>query len=178
MAVPQPSAPSLDSRIISTFPEIFSEFRGKQFSLLWRGSRDGFKSSDFHRLCDGHHNTLTVILDTEGNIFGGFTPSEWESRIWNQKDGDGDNRWKEDYTLKTFVFAIRIELTNEWNQLAIGCDSIRGPFFYGAIVVVDDCNGNSESSTYLRDVGAEGQILGVRSAGFKVEEIEVFEIED
>jgi hypothetical protein len=38
-----PSAPSLDSRIISGFPEIFAEFRDKRFSLLWRGSRDDFK---------------------------------------------------------------------------------------------------------------------------------------
>jgi GTPase SAR1 family protein len=27
--------------------------------LLWRGSRDGFRSRDFHRRCDGHANTLT-----------------------------------------------------------------------------------------------------------------------
>jgi hypothetical protein len=72
----RPSAPSVDSRIISDFPEIFAEFREKRFSLLWRGSRDSFKEKDFHRRCDGHANTLTVILDTEGNSFGGFTPAE------------------------------------------------------------------------------------------------------
>jgi hypothetical protein len=32
--------PALSSTIISDFPEIFSEFRGKRFSLLWRGGRD------------------------------------------------------------------------------------------------------------------------------------------
>jgi hypothetical protein len=61
---PVPSAPLLDSRIISDFPEIFAEFR--KFSLLWRGSRDGFKAQELHRRCDGHANTLTVILDTKG----------------------------------------------------------------------------------------------------------------
>jgi uncharacterized coiled-coil protein SlyX len=71
----------LDSRIVSGFPEIFAEFR--KFSLLWRGSRDGFRAHEFHRRCDGRANTLTVILDTKGNIFGGFTPVEWESRVWN-----------------------------------------------------------------------------------------------
>jgi hypothetical protein len=75
--------PFPDSRIISDFPEIFAEFRGKQFSLLWRGSRNGFKAQEFHHRCDGHANTLTVIVDTEGNIFGGFTPVEWESRTSN-----------------------------------------------------------------------------------------------
>jgi hypothetical protein len=82
--VPNPppfqSAPPLDSRIISDFPEIFAEFREKHFNILWRGSRDGFKAREFHGRCDGHANTLTVILDTKGNIFGGFTPVKWEFR--------------------------------------------------------------------------------------------------
>jgi hypothetical protein len=67
-------SPPFDSKIISDFPEIFTEFREKRFSLLWRGSRDGFKAQKFHSRCDGHSNTLTVVVDTKGNIFGGFTP--------------------------------------------------------------------------------------------------------
>jgi hypothetical protein len=84
-----------DSLIVSDFPGIFAEFRGKQFKLLWRGSRDGFGASQFHGRCDAHSNTLTVILDTEGNIFGGFTPLEWESRVWNGKRGRKtiERRW-------------------------------------------------------------------------------------
>jgi hypothetical protein len=73
---PLPPPPKLDSLIISDFPEIFAEFRGKHFGILWRGSRDGFAANQFHRRCDGHANALTVILDTKGNIFGGFTPVE------------------------------------------------------------------------------------------------------
>jgi archaellum component FlaC len=90
-----------DSRIISAIPEIFAEFRKNHFSLLWRGSRDGFGASEFHRRCDGHANTLTVILDTKGNIFGGFTPVKWDSRAaksWN----DSFNCCKADDSLKTF----------------------------------------------------------------------------
>jgi hypothetical protein len=29
-----------DSRVASSFPPLFDEFRGKRFALLWRGSRD------------------------------------------------------------------------------------------------------------------------------------------
>jgi uncharacterized coiled-coil protein SlyX len=36
-----------DSLIVSDSPAIFAEFRGKQFKLLWRGSRDGFGASNF-----------------------------------------------------------------------------------------------------------------------------------
>jgi hypothetical protein len=42
--------------------------------LQWRGSRDGFGAIDVHKRCDGRANTLTLILDTGGNVFGGFTP--------------------------------------------------------------------------------------------------------
>jgi hypothetical protein len=68
--------PVLDFVIISDFPDIFAEFRGKRFWLLWQGDRDGFRAREFHRCCDGHTDTLTVILDQQGNVFGGFTPLE------------------------------------------------------------------------------------------------------
>jgi hypothetical protein len=64
--------PPFDSEIISEFPEIFAEFQRKRFTILWRGSRDGFGAKEFHRRCDGRGNTLTVILDTNGTIFGSF----------------------------------------------------------------------------------------------------------
>jgi hypothetical protein len=63
-----------NSLIFSGCPGIFAEFRRKQFKLLWRGSWHGFKAKDFHLRCDGHTKTLTVILDTDGNIFAGV---EW-----------------------------------------------------------------------------------------------------
>jgi hypothetical protein len=34
-----------ESQVLCGFPEIFAEFRRKHFELLWRGSRDGFRST-------------------------------------------------------------------------------------------------------------------------------------
>jgi hypothetical protein len=56
-----------------------------------------FEVSNFHGRCDGHTNTLTVIFDTEGNIFGGFTPVEWDSRFHYGRDD----------SLKSFVFTLK-----------------------------------------------------------------------
>jgi hypothetical protein len=75
-------ATRLDSAIVSGLPFIFGEFRGKRFALLRQGDRDNFGVRDFHDRCDGHANTLILIEDTKGNIFGAFTPIEWESRLW------------------------------------------------------------------------------------------------
>jgi hypothetical protein len=58
------------------FPPLFEEFRATGWSLLWRGSRDGFSTDDFH----SRANTLKFIRDTNGNVFGGFTPTKWEWR--------------------------------------------------------------------------------------------------
>jgi hypothetical protein len=92
-SVPNRPPPSvLDSRVISDFPKIVAEFRRKRFEILCRDGRDGFKVAEFHRRCDGHANTLTVILDTEGNIFGGFTPVEWDKWLEKQKTHRSNRR--------------------------------------------------------------------------------------
>ena len=46
----------------------------QKWTLLYRGSEDGFGSFDFHSECDGQSKTLTIIR-AEGTsyIFGGFT---------------------------------------------------------------------------------------------------------
>ena len=51
-----------------------------KWTLLYRGTRDGFDTKDFHSKCDGHSNTLTILkaLDTS-YIFGGFTSITWNS---------------------------------------------------------------------------------------------------
>jgi hypothetical protein len=76
----------LNSVMISDFGEIFAEFGEKQFSLLWRGSRDGFGAEAFHDRCDGHANTLTIIQDTDGHIFGGFTPMVAEALVHAERE--------------------------------------------------------------------------------------------
>jgi hypothetical protein len=89
--------PSIDSKIISTIPDIFSVFGDQKLHLLYRGSRDGFGSSVFHRLCDGHSNTVTLIASTNDCIFGGYTPLTWSSR----------NAYVSDPSLRSFVFTIK-----------------------------------------------------------------------
>jgi FtsZ-binding cell division protein ZapB len=182
---PQPPVPSLDSRIISDIPEIFAEFRKKQISLLWRGSRDGFRTQEFHRRCDGHANTLTVILDTKGNIFGGFTPLEWESRVWNAKYED---MCKADDSLKSFLFTLKnpnnipakiFALNDEWKHRAIEADSKWSPIFGYDICPSDTCNWSKESCTgldgcYPNDIEVSRCIIFTGSQTFQVKEIKIF----
>jgi hypothetical protein len=102
-----PAPAGFASLIVADFPALFAEFGGKRFPLLWRGSRDGLGGRDFHGRCDGHANTLTFIEDADGNIFGSFTPVEWESPQWNGKSRSEDNRCKPDPSLETFLFTLK-----------------------------------------------------------------------
>jgi hypothetical protein len=187
--LPPPSG--WNSAIVADFPKLFEDFKNKQFTLLWRGSRDGFGPNDFHRRCDGHPNTLTVILDTAGNIFGGFTPLEWESRKPKSLI-DWSKCWKADPSRKMFLFTLknphnvparRFALMAENKDEAISCHSDYGPRFHD-INVSDNCTENTKSYTsnfgnwYTNATGLDGKTFFTGSKYFQVKEIEVFEITD
>jgi hypothetical protein len=91
-----------------------------------------------------------VILDTKGNIFGGFTPVEWDSPT--------SCSFKADPSLRSFIFTLknprnvparRFALKTERRYEAIPCDSERGPIFYGGIAVRDNSNANTDSNSFL-----------------------------
>jgi hypothetical protein len=142
--------------------------------LLWRGSRDGFSVSQFHSRCDGHAITLTLILDTDGNIFGGFTPVEWESSPQYKFKGD-DSEKSFLFTLKNphNVAARRFRLKAEMKHWALCFGPERGPQFYG-LWVYDHCNANTRSNTdefgrtYTNDTGLDGNTFFAGSVHFQV----------
>ena len=61
-------------------------FESNPFTLLWKGSRDGFEASKFHSLCDGKPKTLTIVKTTSGCIFGGYTSVPWTSTEGYKQD--------------------------------------------------------------------------------------------
>jgi hypothetical protein len=163
-----------DSLVFDDFPAIFEDFKGQKFTLLWRGTRDGFGADDFHSRCDGHPNTLTVILDTDGNIFGGFTPLKWESRMPKSLI-DWNNCYKADPSLKSFLFTLknpqksparRFALKTEKKLTAMCCVSDFGPEFCD-IVAADTCTANTANSIDFgnhsrNDIGVTGRAISWR----------------
>jgi hypothetical protein len=55
--------------IVADLPSLLAEFGRKRFTLLWRGSRDGFGTGVFH----GRAPALALIR-ARGEHFRGFTP--------------------------------------------------------------------------------------------------------
>jgi hypothetical protein len=99
-----------------------------KWSLLYRGTRDGFGSNDFHSRCDGHVNTLTILrLNGSSNIFGGITSVSWQS--------SAKGKW--DSNANAFVFSLtnkdntplKMKIDPNRQKFAIGCHSGYGPSF-------------------------------------------------
>jgi hypothetical protein len=185
LALPAGGIP-LDSQICPNLPPIFEEFRGKQFSLLYRASRDGFQAKAFHSRCDGRPNTLTLIHSKNGNIFGGFTPCEWESPAYGCT-------YKYDEAGRSFLFTVKnphgiaprkFELRPEQKRQAIYCGLVSGPGFGTPDIYISDNCGTSVSKTdgfgksYVNDTGISGQNVFTGEGRFTVRELEVFEISD
>ena len=51
----------------------------KAFSLLYRGSRDGWRDTDFYMHCFNKSPNLVIMKSKAGRIFGGFTRIPWRS---------------------------------------------------------------------------------------------------
>jgi hypothetical protein len=177
---PKLKEPDFESLIFSNIPTPLNQFENNKWTLLYRGSRDGFKGSDFHSKCDGHLNTVTVILTTKGFIFGGFIPIAWDS----------SNSNKADNSQQSFVFSVKnarnsdprsFPLVN--SKCAIKCCASYGPTFGNGndIHIADRCNENTRNFTnlgygYRNDTGLNGREVFTGNSNFQVKEIEVFTI--
>ena len=57
--------------------KIFEWCGTKSMHLLYRGTRDGMTSNNFHNKCDNKGKTLCLCLNNKGNIFGGYSSIPW-----------------------------------------------------------------------------------------------------
>jgi hypothetical protein len=124
---------------------------------------------------------MTVILDTKGNMFGGFTPVEWDSTSYS----------KADRSLRSFLFTLRnphniptrrFVLKAARANSAIGCYAESGPRFGSDLDVSNHCNQAAHYSStnldcvYTNDTEVDSDSVFTGSMLFEVKEIEVFEI--
>jgi len=60
---------------------LLSEFSlDQKWQLLYKASRDGWNALDFHSKCDHKSNTLLIFRSPNGNVFGGYTESDWSGK--------------------------------------------------------------------------------------------------
>ena len=156
-------------------------FDNKSFNtnLLYKGSRDGFKASKFHSLCDNKGPTITFIKSHLNKIFGGFINDSWQSKNWG-------------YSKESFLFSLDRKEKYKHRESDKKC-SYRGSsdwsvcFGYGHdIGISNDSNINKSSYSYFgstytspEGVNCNNTIAKSYLAGeykFTVKEIEVYSI--
>jgi hypothetical protein len=154
-----------------------------KWSLLYRGTRDGFGAKDFHTNCDGHSNTLTIFKAKESKfIFGGYTTVAWDSSDDYKSDANA------------FIFSLtnkdnkplKIKINLNRHQCAICCYSRWGPTFGEDIRIANNANTTMNSLSYLGSSYEHPQYgLGTNEAftflggsyRFQLDEIEVYQKE-
>ncbi len=153
------------------------------WSLLYRASRDGFDSRDFHLKCDGHANTLTIVrVKGKSYLFGGFTKATW----------DCSNKYKSDPDAYLFSLTnkenkpCKMNIVSRRGQSAIFCSEVYGPTFGGAsdIYICSNANKTMESCSNLGDtyrhvryapMGNQAKLFLAGLYKFQLSEIEVFQ---
>ena len=73
----QSSSILLERKQIKELMSLCEFSKDQKWNLIYKGSKDGFKASDFHSKCDDKSNTLVIVKSSNGNVFGGYTEQSW-----------------------------------------------------------------------------------------------------
>ena len=170
---------------------------GKKWSLLYQGSRDGFEASNFHTRCDGCPKTLTIVKSSNGNIFGGYTRVPWQSLEYDVQNG-----YKYDQT--AFLFSLvndekrpvifehtnaSLTINETCTRASVWSSKRHGPIFgAGHDLFICDCSNTIAKSysnlgyiyTHAEYPKGSDRIKDILAGSryFKVDEIEVFQIQE
>jgi hypothetical protein len=179
---------SLKSQILKGEQQLSELLKLCEFSpndkrtLLYRGTRDGFGTKDFHSKCDDHANTLTIFkAKGSGFIFGGYTAVNWES----------SNNLKYKSDANAFIFSLtnkdnkplKMNIDPNNNHHAICCHSECGPRFgYCDIIITTMKSWSNLGWVYKHPQYAigtdEARTFLAGSCEFQLDEIEVYKKEE
>jgi hypothetical protein len=138
-----------------------------QFTLLLRGTRDGFDSVKFHQLCDNKGATVTIArIENSKQIIGGYNPLHWYQ---NGQYG---------YSNESFLFKIEDSDNLDSVQISRICDydcavyyhSSYGPTFGSGHDL------NAQGKTWYTSDGNSYTNINMPSSSFNIDEYEVFQV--
>lgn len=155
--------------------------KNKKWSLIYKATRDGFGSGDFHRFCNNRGATLTLIqsrnrlyMKKRDAIFGGYTTIPWSSRPGYYRDP------------QAFLFLLNQNKLSRFNlrsndDIAVSHCLTSGPVFgLNDIHICHRSNENNFSRTRFPycykdlDGNGKGRKTFSKSKRFLISEIEVY----
>jgi len=157
----------------------WSEYKYKSIELIYRGTRDGMTSKDFHNKCDNKGKTICLFLNDKDNIFGGYSSIPWTSSGGDKTAND------------CFIFT----LTNIYNteptkfpyaqSRSVLHDPDHGPYFgqkydLGFYTTFNDNSNWSGFPSSFKDIIGKGKSIFTgdinNNTHFKLKEIEIFKL--
>ena len=146
-----------------------------KIKMIFKMTENGTDGKSFHKYCDNKGPTLILIKTTKNNIFGGFTPLNWEN----------NGKIKLDESNQTFIFSL--DLNKKFDMISVkkraiqecGVDS--GPIFgdYDFGFQTNLKNGltyANSSCNYLSNKNLELTGGNGNKEDFQTEEVEVYQI--
>ena len=143
--------------------------------MIFTTDIDGDSTSTFHYNCDGVFPTVTVVLDTSGRRFGGYSTQNWcLSTV-----GDSYSRAPE-----SFIFSLaneqKYELIDQLDTNAVYRDNSYGPTFGGGndLYLADQCKSNTNSYCNKSSYNTGNtNVLGLNGqTNFQVSNYEVYKV--
>lgn len=146
-----------------------------KFNMLFNTANDGASSSTFHYYCDGIFPTVTVVLDTAGRRFGGYSTHSWgQSPIGaNTSRAPG-----------SFIFSLsnkqKYDLNEQAYTGAIYRHNSYGPCFGGGYDLYLANSATSNTSSYCNksnyNTGNNNLLGETGSTSFQVSYYEVYQV--
>ncbi|KAL3875141.1 hypothetical protein ACJMK2_038069 [Sinanodonta woodiana] len=155
----------------------------KVFELIYSINRDGCNPAVFHQLCNNKGPTVTVLYNTDGSVFGGYTSIPWRS----------SNGYQVDY--KAFLFRLRFIGQPKYTKFpakggnnAIYDHTTFGPFFgaghdLGTFNTTLNKSGNYFTFTHGLTINNSYDFRNVlvqeiNNGHTKIEELQVYKVTD
>jgi len=164
------------------FIKKLNEWTGyKKMKLIYRGTRDGMTNTVFHNKCDNKGESITLIKNEKGNIFGGYASIPWT----NPSSGTFYSAPESFiFTLCNIYSTKPIKFPSKNDQKEVYHYYGYGPCFGGGCDLGVNCdilNSNSWSNfpNNYQDIIAKGKSIFTgdsNNSSFKIKEIEVFKI--
>ena len=147
----------------------------KKLELLYRGTKDGMTSNNFHNICDNQGPTITIFQSDIGNIFGGYASISWQN--------NGDYKSAPESFLFSLVNKYNVPPTlfpsKKDGREVKHCNNNGPTFGNGRDIGINSDFLNSKHNislgyTYNDVLGKGNEIFG--NGNFKMIEIEVFKV--
>ena len=155
---------------LNKIKEWISPGKDIKFDLLYKKSRDGSSTKNFHAHCDNKGKTLILIETTEGRKFGGVTYDDWNTNDkWRTNSND-------------FVFSL--DLNKKYNFIGKSCTTVGDltygfAFGYSRTAQVDICFNNGSLEEGISNSSSSfktNKELNNGNENFKTKEVEVYQI--